>query len=148
MRENFWELPLDELTSKEWEALCDRCGKCCLIKLEDEDTAEIVYTRLACKLFDGKSCQCSNYAKRFDFVDDCLTLDMTSIPASEYWLPKTCAYVLRYHDKALPNWHYLKTGNFDAMHQGRHSVKNLTQSEEIMQDLEDAVPFIDRDLGP
>ncbi len=148
MREEFWNLPLDKLTKKEWDALCDRCGKCCLIKLEDEDTSEIVYTRLACKLFDGAKCQCSDYGARFEKVDDCLNLDMTSIAVAEYWLPRSCAYILRYHDRPLPEWHYLISGGFEAMHEGGHSVRGLTQSEELMNDIEDAVPYIDRELGP
>lgn len=148
MRDQFWQLPLAELTTEEWEALCDRCGKCCLIKLEDEDTGEIAFTSLACKLFDDQKCQCSNYQNRLNFVDDCLVLDMKSIPQSEYWLPKSCAYVLRYHNQPLPDWHYLLQGDFKAMHEGQHSAKGRTQSEELMQELEDAVAYIDRELGP
>ncbi len=147
-REKFWELPLAELSPVEWEALCDRCGKCCLIKLEDEDTGEIVYTRLACKLFDGAKCACADYANRFDVVDDCLNLDRKAIPEAESWLPKTCAYVLRYHNKPLPDWHYLKAGDFAKMYEGNHSVKGKTESEDKMDDLEDAIPYIDRNLGP
>ncbi len=148
MREKFWELPLRELMQDEWEALCDRCGKCCLIKLEDEDTGEIAFTTLACKLFDSEKCQCSNYAYRHDHVSDCLTLNMDSIAGAEYWLPRSCAYVLRYHDQPLPQWHHLRTGSFVAMHRAGKSVISRTTSEEIMVDLEDAVAYIDQDLGP
>ena len=148
MRENFWELALSELNDAEWEALCDCCGKCCLIKLEDEDTSEIVYTSLACKLFDTGQCACSKYEGRKNIVDDCLQLTIASIPDNKHWLPETCAYIRRFDNKPIPEWHPLITGNETAMHDGQHSVKNRTQSEEIMVELEDAIPFIDRSLGP
>ncbi len=146
MREQFWHLPLNELSKDEWEALCDRCGKCCLIKLEDEDTGEIAFTNLACKLFDSKKCQCADYSKRLGIVDDCLTLDMKSVPEAEYWLPKSCAYVLRFHDKPLPEWHYLIAGGFEAMHTGGHSMKNRTQSEEVISNFDEAVKYIDWEI--
>lgn len=148
MRKGFWEIPLAELDQKEWEALCDRCGKCCLIKLEDEDTGEIAFTRLACKLFDNKTCQCSDYAHRKTKVDDCLTLDMDSIPKAQHWLPRSCAYVLRFEGKPLPQWHYLIAGDFEAMHAGGHSVLGMTQSEDVIDDIEEALEFIDKELGP
>lgn len=148
MREKFWELPLDKLEQEEWEALCDRCGKCCLIKLEDEDDGTIAFTRLVCRLFDDKKCQCSNYPKRFDHVSDCLTLNMKTIPDAEYWLPKTCAYVLRYHQKPLPHWHYLLAGNFETMHKSGNSVRHKTVNEDVIDDVEDAIEYIDWELGP
>ena len=148
MREKFWELPLDQLDKAEWEALCDGCGKCCLIKLEDEDTGEIVYTRLACKLFDSKACGCSQYGVRKMLVPDCLQLTLESIPENANWLPSTCAYVRRFQNKALPSWHHLLTGSTKTMHDGAHSVINRTESESVMKELEDAIPYIDRSLGP
>ena len=148
MRDQFWELPLAELTNDEWENLCDRCGKCCLIKLEDEDTNEIVYTSLACKLFDTGTCACSNYIGRKEIVDDCLQLTIEDIPNNRHWLPETCAYIRRFDDKPIADWHPLLNGGEDVMHEGGHSMKNRTQSEEIMVELEDAIPFIDRTLGP
>lgn len=148
MREKFWELPLEKLDQEEWEALCDHCGKCCLIKLEDEDTNEIVYTSLACKLFDAGTCACSNYAGRKAIVEDCLQLTIESIPENRHWLPSSCAYVRRFDGAPIPNWHPLTVGDESAMHAGGHSVINKTQSEEIMVELEDAIEFIDRSLGP
>lgn len=148
MRERFWELPLACLTPDEWEALCDNCGKCCLIKLEDEDTGEIVYTRLACKLFDPERCQCGNYQERQSQVDDCLSLTMNTIPKNENWLPKSCAYVRRFYNQGLPLWHPLLAGDRQAMHEGGHSVRNKTKSEEIIGEIEEAIAYIDRQLGP
>ena len=88
----FWEAKsLEEMSATEWEALCDRCGQCCLIKLEDEDTGDIAVTRLACKLLNIGSCCCSNYENRRDHVDDCVKLTPEDARRLN-WLPKTCAY--------------------------------------------------------
>ncbi len=148
MRDFFWELPLNSLSTEEWETLCDGCGKCCLIKLEDEDTNEIIYTRLACKLFDSKSCGCSNYHNRMKEVPDCLKLTIETIPNSRHWLPQSCAYVLRYDNKPLPSWHPLLNGGKDVMHANGHSAKDRTYSEEVISEIEEAISYIDQDLGP
>ena len=94
LRHRFWERPLEDLNPAEWEALCDGCGKCCLNKIEYEDTGEVDYTRIACRLLDGATCQCRHYATRFDFVPDCITLTPEKLPEVAYWLPRTCAYRL------------------------------------------------------
>lgn len=106
MRENFWELPLTKLTKLEWEALCDGCGLCCINKLEDEDSGEILYTNVACNLLDLKSCQCKHYLTRHQYVPECIELSIEDIDTFP-WLPKTCAYRLRFENKSLPSWHYL-----------------------------------------
>ena len=100
LRERFWELPLGELTRPEWEALCDGCGRCCLHKLEDEDTGEVVDTNIACRLLDTKTAQCSDYRNRKAFVPDCLRLTLR-IVEQVAWLPPTCAYRLRAAGEAL-----------------------------------------------
>ena len=115
MREKFWELPLDQLDQKEWEALCDRCGKCCLNKLQYEDTNEVVFTRVACKLLDLETGQCSSYPNRHDFVPGCVVLSPKTIAEIGYWLPKTCAYRLRFEGRPLPDWHPLLTGDRSRM---------------------------------
>ncbi|MHC5226421.1 YcgN family cysteine cluster protein [Ignatzschineria sp. LJL83] len=106
MREKFWELPLEVLTKTEWEALCDGCGLCCINKLEDEDTGEILYTNVACNLLDLKSCQCKHYPTRHQYVPECIELSIDDIETFP-WLPQSCAYRLRFEEKALPEWHYL-----------------------------------------
>lgn len=105
MREKFWELELSELSQTEWEALCDNCGLCCLIKLRDEDE-QVYYTSVSCKLLNTQTGQCSNYAKRLNHVPDCLQLNLELLPKLD-WLPKTCAYRLRYQNKPLADWHPL-----------------------------------------
>jgi len=125
----FWQdKSLDELTPDEWEALCDGCGKCCLLKLEDEDTEKIYVTDVACKLLDCDTCQCSNYLNRKSFVPDCVSLDPHSARTLE-WLPSTCAYRLRADNKPLKWWHPLVSGDPDTVHQAGISVRHRVLSE-------------------
>lgn len=129
MRDTFWQYPLRELTTEEWEALCDGCGKCCLNKLEDEETGEVALTRVACRLLDDATCQCARYATRHDYVPECIVLTADSIDQHMYWLPKTCAYRLRHLGAPLPDWHPLITGTPDSPQKAGHSMRGLTVSE-------------------
>ncbi len=123
---NPWHSHLNE---SEWEALCDGCGKCCMHKFEDEDTGEILRTNVACKLFEAKTCRCTQYAQRFDVVQDCL--DIRHLSDDEMlWLPETCAYRLTFEGKPLPDWHPLNTGNPMSVKQAGHSMAGLSISEE------------------
>ena len=124
----FWKKPLASLNQSEWEQLCDGCGRCCMHKFEDEDTAEILHTRVACRLFDLKTCQCSDYANRLFKVPDCL--NMQNFKAEHYaWLPGTCAYRLRFENKPLLAWHPLISGDKESVHQAGISVRNQCVSE-------------------
>jgi uncharacterized cysteine cluster protein YcgN (CxxCxxCC family) len=119
MRQNFHELPIDQLDSAEWEALCDGCGLCCLIKLRDSSPfqkgpGEVMYTDVACQLLDTQSACCSDYANRFETVPDCLKLDMELLKKVD-WLPASCAYRLRLEDKPLRDWHPLISGDPDSV---------------------------------
>lgn len=128
LRDKFWELPLGELSRAEWEALCDGCGRCCLHKLEDEDTGEIAETNVACKLLDTKTARCSDYRHRKAFVPDCLRLTprlVREVP----WLPSTCAYRRRADDRPLPDWHPLLQGNSEAMMRSGSCVAGRCVSE-------------------
>ncbi len=114
LRPRFWELPLEALGRAEWEALCDGCGRCCLHKIEDEDTGEVIETNVACRLLDRTSARCTDYKHRKAFVPDCLRLTprlVREVP----WLPPTCAYRRRAEDRPLPEWHPLLTGSREAM---------------------------------
>jgi uncharacterized protein len=126
--EEFWQRPLDTLNRAEWEALCDGCGKCCLHKVEDEDTGRIYPTNVACKLLDLKSCQCADYKHRRLHVPDCIRLSRGKI-ADFPWLPSTCAYVLRDGGQPLPDWHYLISGDRQTIHDAGMSVKDRALSE-------------------
>jgi uncharacterized protein len=129
MRPKFWELPLSKLTSPEWEALCDGCGKCCLNKLEFEDTGEVAFTRVACRLLDGDTCQCTNYPERKKFVPECVVLTPKTLPKVAYWLPRTCAYRLLHEGKKLEEWHPLISGDPMSVHKAGVSVRGWTIPE-------------------
>ena len=135
MRERFWEKPLGELDAAEWEALCDGCGKCCVHKVEDEDTGRIIATNIACRLLDRETGRCSNYKGRKALVPDCVQLTRDKVGTLS-WLPKTCAYRLRAADQPLPDWHYLISGDPESVHSAGISVRGWTISEEDAGDLE------------
>lgn len=126
----FWERkPLAEMNRGEWESLCDGCGKCCLHKLEDADTGEIAYTRVACKLLDARSCQCRHYATRHDYVPECIVLTAETLEQHLYWLPRSCAYKRLHQGQPLPDWHPLLTGGPETMHRKGASMQGRTLSE-------------------
>jgi len=125
----FWQTKsLAQMSDQEWESLCDGCGRCCLNKLEDWDTREIQFTNIACSLFDSHSCRCKDYENRFSFVPDCVKLKPADIPKYP-WLPPTCAYRLIYEGKDLPEWHPLKSGNSESVHDAGISVRGRTVPE-------------------
>jgi uncharacterized protein len=134
-RHKFWEnIPLSDLTKPEWEALCDNCGRCCLLKLEDPDTAEIEFTNISCRLFDGVECKCSQYALRKQLVKDCVVLTPENIERHAYWMPSTCAYRLLYEGKPLFDWHPLVSGDPDTVHEAGISMRFKTLAEYEIND--------------
>jgi len=135
MRERFWELPLAALTLPEWEALCDGCGRCCLHKIEDEETGAIAETNVACRLLDPKTARCTDYAHRKAFVPDCLRLTLKIVDSID-WLPSTCAYRRRAAGEPLPRWHYLLSGDSEAVKRAGVSVANRVVSEDVAGPLE------------
>jgi uncharacterized cysteine cluster protein YcgN (CxxCxxCC family) len=135
----FWEdKPLEALDRAEWEMLCDGCGKCCVHKLEDEETGELFPTNVACKLLDRHSGRCSNYRHRRAFVPECVRLT-PKLAATLDWLPETCAYKLRAEGKQLPEWHHLVSGDPEAVHKAGMSVRGWTVSEVEAGELEDHI---------
>lgn len=110
------------MTPDEWESLCDRCGRCCLVKLEDEDTGEILKTDIACKLFDAEACGCAAYALRNRKVKDCIKLTPDNVRTIK-WLPSTCAYRLVSEGRPLEPWHPLISGSPETVHEAGISVK-------------------------
>lgn len=145
LRPEFWTLPLSQLTPEEWEALCDGCGKCCLNKLEYEDNGELEFTRVACRLLDGETCQCTKYEIRHQFVPECVRLTPKSLKKSAYWMPMSCAYRLRSEGKPLEPWHYLISGSRETVHEAGQSVRGWTVSEAEVPE-EDWQDYVIEDL--
>jgi hypothetical protein len=126
----FWKTKtLPEMTREEWESLCDGCGRCCLNKLEDEDTGRFLYTRAACKLLDLDSCRCTDYANRHARVPDCVALTPENV-GSLGWLPATCAYRLLEEGKNLQWWHPLVSGRTETVTEAGIAVTGEAYSEE------------------
>jgi uncharacterized cysteine cluster protein YcgN (CxxCxxCC family) len=125
----FWKTkPLDGMTTSEWESLCDGCGQCCLIKLEDEDTGDIAVTRLSCKLLEIGSCRCSDYANRQAHVHDCVKLTPEAVKTLK-WLPKTCGYRLVAEGRDLFWWHPLVSGREETVHEAGISIRGVAIAE-------------------
>ena len=126
----FWETKaLKDLSEREWEALCDGCGKCCLNKLEDEESGEVALTDVACRLFDDGTCRCAQYPIRHQFVPECIVLKPSNIDEHAYWMPQTCAYRLLHLGLPLHDWHPLISGDPATVHRAGVSVQGMTVSE-------------------
>ena len=141
LRPEFWKnYPLNALNTAEWEALCDGCGLCCLIKLEDEDTQEVAYTKVACKLLECNTARCSDYANRFDVVPDCIQLTPEKLEKI-HWLPPSCAYRRLKQGKNLPSWHYLNTGSRQSVIKAKKSAAGrcISELDVAEEDIEDYV---------
>ena len=135
----FWRRKkLTELTDEEWESLCDGCGKCCLHKLEDQDTGELFFTSVACQLLNLSSCRCRRYPERSRIVPDCVALDSSNVKQLS-WMPATCAYRLVAEGKPLPAWHPLVSGSSDSVHEAGVSVRGWAVSESEVNDVEDYI---------
>jgi len=138
----FWRRKsLAEMTNPEWESLCDGCGKCCLNKLEEEGTDRTYYTSVGCRLLDGQTCRCRDYAHRLDLVDDCVRLTPESLRTIT-WLPPSCAYVLLAEGKGLYWWHPLVSGDPETVHAAGVSVRGRVRASEVDvpdEDLEDYI---------
>ena len=144
MSDKFWETKtLAELDRGQWEALCDGCGKCCIHKLEDEETADLYPTTVACRMLDRRSGQCKDYRNRRAYVPDCVRLTVKNVFTTD-WLPSTCAYRLRANGEKLPEWHYLVCGDREAVHRAGESTRGWTVSEDEAGELE--FHLVDRKL--
>lgn len=141
MKKPFWELkPLIEMSRQEWESLCDGCARCCLIKLEDEDSGDVHYTNVVCDLLDLETCRCTQYQKRSQLVPECVVVS-PKVLDQLHWMPSTCAYRLLWEGKPLPEWHPLVSGNADSVHLAGISVRGRVyrQAEIRDEDLEEYI---------
>lgn len=126
----FWRSKtLEEMTEAEWESLCDGCGRCCLVKLEDDDTGKIHATDIGCRLFDAGTCRCHDYANRSKTVPDCVTLTPEAVRTLS-WLPPTCAYKLIGEGRDLPWWHPLVSGDPETVIAAGVSVRGKVHANE------------------
>jgi uncharacterized cysteine cluster protein YcgN (CxxCxxCC family) len=146
-RKPFWETKrLEQMTVQEWESLCDGCGLCCLIRFEDEETGEIIPTRVSCKLFDGDLCRCSDYENRKKHVPDCIKLTPWNIE-DLMWMPKSCGYRRVHEGRGLADWHPLISGDPDSVHKAGVSVRGETINENTLADPDDAIELAAWDLA-
>lgn len=140
LRPKFWENhELENITRAEWEALCDGCGRCCLLKLEDADTGLVHYTNVGCRLLDDNTCRCGQYALRRQMVPGCVVITPENLEEIADWMPGNCAYRLLYEGRKLPLWHPLISGNPDSVHVAGISMRGKTLAEYDIDedDLED-----------
>lgn len=138
MSKKFWEQkPLHEFSEKEWEAVCSRCGRCCLIKLQDEDDDEVYYTDIVCRYFNQDDCSCTQYQDRCRLVPECLKLNRDNVDKI-CWMPQACSYRQLFETGTLPPWHPLNTGK---PLEDRYTVKGRCTSELLIseEDLEDHI---------
>lgn len=133
----FWEeKSLEEMNRTEWESLCDGCGKCCLHKLEDDETGDIHYTDVACRFLDPETIQCGKYLTRQRYVGNCVVMSVKLLDKLP-WMPSTCAYRLLYEGKPLYDWHPLVSGDPNSVHKAGQSVKGRSVDERVAGDFED-----------
>jgi uncharacterized cysteine cluster protein YcgN (CxxCxxCC family) len=135
----FWKTKtLQEMTTEEWESLCDSCGKCCLHKLEDEDSGEVFYTSVVCDLINLDNCRCTQYANRCQLVPDCLDLKQHNFTEFN-WLPSTCAYKLLAEGEDLPDWHPLVAKDPLAIHDTGVSIRSYAMKESDVDNIEEHI---------
>ena len=138
---NFWEYKsLNEMSSQEWESLCDGCARCCMVKLEDEETGSVDYTAVVCRLLDDHSCRCTNYLERHSLVPNCVRLTPSNVLDFK-WLPVSCAYRRISEGRSLEQWHPLISKRSDSIHEAQISVQDKVVSEASVHEnqLEDMI---------
>jgi len=129
LEDGYWrKKTLADMSEREWEALCDGCGKCCIISIEDADDGTLYLTDVSCKLFDTTTCGCGDYVNRKKYVPDCVKLTPKNVAKLD-WLPRTCAYRLVSEGKDLYWWHPLVSGDAETVHTSQASVRNKTRRE-------------------
>ena len=135
----FWEtVPLDRMSRTQWESLCDGCGKCCVHKLEDDETGELFPTNVACRLLDPRTALCKDYPNRKAHVPECVRLTPAKLETID-WLPSSCGYLRVHRGQGLADWHPLVSGDPQSVHRAGISVRGKTVSEDDVGDLENHI---------
>lgn len=141
-KSRFWEeKTLFEMSSEEWESVCDGCAKCCLTQLQDEETEELVFTDVACNLLDDQSCRCTDYKNRSSRVPTCMTMDAGNVEQAAEFAPPTCSYRLLLEGQELPSWHHLNSNSDQTVHQQGQSVRHRVRFEKDIneEDIQDYI---------
>ena len=142
----FWKnRTLEQLTREEWEQICDGCGRCCLEKLEDQDTGQVYYTSVACEYLDTWTCRCREYENRTQNIPDCLVIHPRNIRKFS-WLPKTCAYRMLLEGQPLEDWHPIVSGDRETVHHAGISVREKVISAAYVHPDDLEAYIIDTDL--
>jgi len=129
IQKQFWEIKrLADMSETEWELLCDHCGRCCLLKIEDEESDKVHFTGVACKLYDLENGGCRDYAHRSRIVPECVVLDIGKVAELES-LPKTCAYRLLHEGKPLPVWHPLVSSSKRSVGEAGMTIRSFAIAE-------------------
>jgi uncharacterized cysteine cluster protein YcgN (CxxCxxCC family) len=135
----FWEtVPLEKMSRSQWESLCDGCGKCCVHKLEDDETGQLFPTNVACRLLDPRTALCKDYPNRKAHVPECVRLTPAKLDTID-WLPSSCAYLRVHNGQGLADWHPLVSGDPNSVHRAGISVRGKTVSEDDVGDLENHI---------
>lgn len=137
----FWKKPLSELSLTEWESLCDGCGRCCLHKLEDEETGGVAYTSVACRYLNIDTCRCTQYSQRTKVMPGCIKIRPEILPDLT-WMPATCAYRLLAEGKDLLPWHPLLSGNANSVHTNGASIRAFAIAEAALDDPDDLFAYV------
>lgn len=138
----FWQSKtLFEMSTQEWESICDGCAKCCLTQLQDEESEQLVFTNVACNLLNDQTCRCSDYPNRSQRVPDCMTMTIDNVHECVEFAPSSCSYRLLLEGKPLPDWHHLVNGDRDKIHKQGRSVQSRVKFQRDVkeEDLEDHV---------
>ena len=135
----FWEtIPLHRMSRAQWESLCDGCGKCCVHKLEDDETGQLFPTNVACRLLDPRTALCKDYPNRKAHVPECVRLTPAKLDTID-WLPSSCGYLRVHRGQGLADWHPLVSGDPNSVHRAGISVRGKTVSEDDVGDLENHI---------
>lgn len=129
----FWEAKrLDEMTDAEWESLCDGCGRCCIVLLEDTPEEDrFLETNVCCRLFDAVTRRCTRYAERHRLVPDCISVTPKNAGALP-WMPDSCAYRRLAEGKGLAPWHPLRSGRAESVAEAGIAVSpDLVSEREV-----------------